>query len=280
MSANSSPSVWNTPPAASNLPIELLHLIFGYCTEFVDLSVGLLFRACPAWVVVTHVCSRWRAAALNYSSLWTLINNDTLGKRWIKAFMERSRASLIDVTLRIVSDTGRTGQLLNVDEVIALFTGCTRIRSLHIIGALIVVNKLLCTLHTATHICSLSLDIADPWTNPVELPDNLIGGQASIREVCFVSVSYIIAPHWLLRDITHFTSNQRIPLRILLDTLRQMPALYSLTLGRRVLDWKGIDAPRDVQIPMQNLMYLMVDIDAGSPVIFALLLLRLTPKWC
>jgi len=59
-----------------------------------------------------------------------------------------------------------------------------------------------------------------------------------------------------------------------------MPALYSLTLGRRVLDWKGIDAPRDVQIPMQNLMYLMVDIDAGSPVIFALLLLRLTPKWC
>ena len=262
----------STAPS-SNLPIELLQLIFRYCAEFEDLRVGL-FRTYPAWIVVTHVCSRWRGAALNYSLLWTLINTDKLGKRWIKAFMERSKASLIDVSLRINPDSGKTRHLLNVDEVIALFAECTRLRSLHVSGRIDIVHKLLDTLHIATHIRFLHLHVANQST-PVELPNNLLGGQAPIREMCFASVSFIIAPHWLLRGITHFTSNQRIPLQILLDTLCQMPVLLSFTLERCVLDWKGTDAPRDVQIPMQNLMYLKVDVDAGSPVIFALLHRRL-----
>ena len=61
MSATSPPTIDNlTGP--SNLPIELLQLIF----RFEDLPVGTvgLFRAHPAWIVVTHVCSCWRGAAL------------------------------------------------------------------------------------------------------------------------------------------------------------------------------------------------------------------------
>jgi len=46
----------------------------------------------------------------------------------------------------IVPNTGRTRHLLNVDEVIVLFNGCTRLRSLHVIG-----EKFLHTLHIATH---------------------------------------------------------------------------------------------------------------------------------
>jgi hypothetical protein len=58
-----------------------------------------------------------------------------------------------------------------------------------------------------------------------------------------------------------------------------MPVLHSLTLERRILNWKGTDAPGDVQIPMHNLMYLTVDVDAGSSVVFALLHQRLAlPK--
>lgn len=49
-----SPSMLNT---ASNLPVELLQLIFSYYTEFKDLSVGL-YHACLAWIAVTHVCRR------------------------------------------------------------------------------------------------------------------------------------------------------------------------------------------------------------------------------
>lgn len=111
----------------------------------------------------------------------------------------------------------------------------------------------------------------------MELPDNVFGGQAPIREASFIAVSYIVAPQWLLRGITHFTSNQQIPLQNLLDTLRQMPVLHSFTLERCVVDWRGPDAryPQGAPIPMQNLMYFTVDIDEGSPVIFALLLQRL-----
>ena len=266
----------DTLTSPSNLSIELLQLIFCYCTEFEDLPVGL-FRSRPAWIVVSHVCSSWRGAALNYSSLWTSINTDKMGKRWIEAFLERSKASPIDVSvaIRTYEINFKTRYLLDVDEVIALFTGCTRLRSLQITGEFRIIYKLLDELYTATNIRSLSLDITDQWTRPVELHDNLFGGRAPIHEMCFVSVSYIIAPHWLLRGITHFTSNQRIPLQFLLDTLRQMAALQSFTLERRILDWEASDSPRDVQIPMQNLMHLKVDVDAGSPAIFALLHRRL-----
>lgn len=105
----------NVLNTASNLPVELLQLIFSYYTEFKDLSVGS-YHACPAWITVTHVCRRWRAAALNYSSLWTVINNDTLGKGWIKIFMERSNPSLIDVTVRIEDVISGIGSGLGVDE--------------------------------------------------------------------------------------------------------------------------------------------------------------------
>ena len=272
-----------TPSPISNLPFELLRLIFGYCIDFEDIPAAS-YRACPPWIAVTHVCSRWRATALNCSSLWTLINTDTLGKRWIEAFLERSKASPINVTVALNSTYTYVWTLtkyrLDVDDIIALFTGCTRLRSLHIIGELSIVYKLLDALHTATQIRSLSLHIDSGVANllspRVELPENLFAGQAPIHEVRFTTGRHIVAPRWLLRGITHFTSNQKIPLRILLDTLHQMPVLHSLTLERRILDWKGTDAPGDVQIPMQNLMYLTVDLDAGSSVVFALLHRRLT----
>jgi hypothetical protein len=162
----------------SDLPAELLQLIFGYCTEFEDPTIGL-YRTCPSWVYVTHVCSHWRTTALNCSSLWTLINTNTTGNRWIKAFLERYKASLINVTFNLASysytNTPWSKPFLDLNEFIALFTGCTRLRSLHITGELNVVYKLLDALHTATHIRSLSLDIDFGllWIPHVNLPENL-----------------------------------------------------------------------------------------------------------
>jgi hypothetical protein len=275
MSATS-PTELGSLTLISDFPVELLQLIFGYCTEFEGLTVGS-YHACPSWIAITHVCSRWRAIALNCSSLWTLINTETMGKRWIEFFLERSKASLIDVTLALTTYTSTTRYFLSLNEVIVLFIGCTRLRSLHIVGELPIVYRLLDTLHNAKHIRSLSLDIdfGRLWIPHAKLPENLFGGQAPIREARFITDRHIVAPRCLLRGITHFTSNQLIPLRILLDTLRQMPVLQSLTLERCILNWKGTDAPQDVQIPMRNLMYLTVDVDAGSSVFFALLHRRL-----
>ena len=264
-----SPATHDTLTIASNLPVELLQMIFIYYTELKDLPVGP-YPACPAWIAVTHVCRHWRAAALNYSLLWTLINTDVLGKGWIKPFMERSKSSLIDVTLRINHVTDGIVDDRNVDELFSVFAGCTRLRSLHIIGELGLVFKLLDTLHIATHIRSLSLDITGQ--RPVKLPDNLFGKQAPIRAACFANPHsyYIATPHWLLRGITHFTSSQQIPFRDMLDTLRHMPVLYSLTLERCSLVWHNDDVPRD-RILMQSLMYLTVDVGEESAMVFLLL---------
>jgi hypothetical protein len=257
----------------SNLPVELLQEIFSYCTAFEDPLVG--HYAYPAWIAVTHVCSHWRAAALNYSSLWTLISTDTMGKRWIKAFMDRSNPSFIDLTLDFSHKTYRTKHFLNVDEAIALFTGCVRLRSLTVICGTSTVCELLGKLHTATPIRSLSLFVIDTDIRPVVLPDNMLGGQAPIPKVYFFTIDgSIIAPHWLLRGITHFTSNQTISLQSLLDILHQMPTLHSFTLKGRVFNARRPAAPRDIQIPMPNLMYLTVNVDEGSPTIFVQLLRR------
>lgn len=96
-----------------------------------------------------------------------MINNDTLGKGWIKIFMERSNPSLIDVTVRIDHVISGIGSGLGVDELFSLFAGCTRLQSLHIIGEIGIVCKLLDTLHTATLVRSFSLDVVGQ--HPMEL---------------------------------------------------------------------------------------------------------------
>lgn len=257
----------------SDLPVELLQQIFSYCTAFENSLVG--HYDYPAWIAVTHVCSRWRAVALHYSSLWTLISTDAMGKRWIKTFMERSNPSFIDLTLKFIHGTYSTKHFLNLDEVVTLFTGCTRLRSLRVICKISIICDLLGKLHIAIPIRSLSLSIVDMDMSSVELPDKMLGGQAPIPKVCFFKAcGSILAPHWLIRGITHFKSNQLISLKNLLDILHQMPALHSLIL-EGLIDVRGSTAPRAVQIPMPNLMYFRVNVDGGSPNIFVQLLQRL-----
>jgi hypothetical protein len=94
--------------------------------------------------------------------------------------MERSKSSLIGVTLGI-NHSDEMVNNLNADELFSLFAGCTRLRSLHIIGE-IIICKLLDTLHAATHIRSLSLDIVGRC--PAEPADNnMFGGQVPICDV-------------------------------------------------------------------------------------------------
>lgn len=263
-------------PTISYLPVELLQQIFSHFIAFEEpLSAHYAYTAC---VAVTHVCSRWRAAALNYSPLWTSINTGTMEDRWVKVFLERSNPSFIDLTLDFYHKTDRTKRFLNVDEAIALFTGCMRLHSLQINGNGDLVSELLRKLHVATPICSLSLYVVSTSIRPrpVVLPDNMLGGQVPVPKVRFVTLSSsIFAPRWLLRGITHFTSYQLMSLNSLLDILCQMPALHSFTLEGFVFDTMSHASPQDSQISMPNLMYFTVSVTKKSPTIFAQLLRRL-----
>jgi hypothetical protein len=268
----------NPPPSTvtSYLPVELLQMIFSYCAEpQPEDSAFQLIRAYPYWIAITYVCRHWRAAALNHHLLWTSINTDHLGTRWAKSFMKRSNPALVDVTVRIDPIIYETRHK-NAHEILAiLLSGCTRLRTLHIIGETRTVCKVLSALDAATPIRSLSLDIVDGGGYPVSLPPHLFGRQAPIHEVCFVARGYIVAPHGLFHGVTHFTSSQQIPLQDLLDSLRQMPALQSFTLQRCNLIWEDTDTPWNVQIPMRNLTCLTVDVNSRSPFFFALLNQRL-----
>ncbi|VDB95470.1 unnamed protein product [Peniophora sp. CBMAI 1063] len=89
----------------SRLPIETLCYMFTWAkrsNSVTDASGQLLFNAARAkheqvphsvamaWIPgVTHVCSRWRYAALGYTSLWTDIPF-ILGLDWLRTFLERS----------------------------------------------------------------------------------------------------------------------------------------------------------------------------------------------
>jgi len=260
-----------------DLPLEILQLIFSYCTDsgsrYPPFSPDFIF---VIWKPITHVCRHWRAAALGNRALWTSINTETLGMSWAKVFMERSNPALVDVSLTIDPVTYGRRQA-NASKVAALLTtGCARLRSLHIIGESKAVPWLLDRLHTATSIRSFSLNIVDFTPPPVKLPVTLFGGQAPVREVHFSVNGRIIAPHQLFRGVTHFTSNQHLSLQDMLDSLRQMPALQSLTLKYHTPTWKDSDAPRNVPIPMPNLIHLKVDGGTGSPAVFAILHQRLT----
>ena len=260
-----------------DLPLEILQMIFSYCSYSEPLYPALLPGLARAnWVPITHVCRHWRTAALNHHTLWTSINTEILGMSWAKVFMERSNPALVDVSVG-VNPIINGVQHVNAHEVAALLTtGCTRLRSLHIIGGHETVSQLLDMLHTAISVRSLSLNILGVTSRSVKLPVNLFGGQAPIREVRFSVVGHIVAPHHLFHGVTHFTSDQHLPLRNMLDSLRQMSALESLTLKSRSLSWQDSDAPWDVPIPMPNLMHFAVEASARSPAIFTILHRRLT----
>ena len=189
--------------------------------------------------------------------------------------MDRSGTAPVDAELRVGHATIRR-LCLSVDEAIEILSGCTRLRSLRLQGPRRDVSALLDALRTATPVRSLALSL---WERgpPVILPEDLFGGQAPIRLIDFSADRCIIAPHWLLRGVTHFTSGEQIALFVLLDALRQMPALTHFKLHHCRAYWHDSEAPGDPPIEMPHLEELVVHAD--SPRYFALLNQRLaTPQ--
>ncbi|KAH7909432.1 hypothetical protein BJ138DRAFT_1155292 [Hygrophoropsis aurantiaca] len=81
------------------LPAELLIHIFVFSTTVnADASKKLSFNTFP--INLSHVCRKWRQITLSTSSLWSNILYQT--NRWysepLETFLERSRASVLDIT--------------------------------------------------------------------------------------------------------------------------------------------------------------------------------------
>src|SRR5260221_8229787 len=248
---SSAESTTSGPPhPIYHLPIEILQRIFSCLAEPRPPDHDPFLQVYPEWIAITYVCRHWRDVALNHRSLWGSITPN-LSLAWIEALMDRSRSAPVDAELRVGQATIKR-LCLSVDEAIELLSGCTRLRSLRILGPRRDVCALLDALRTATPIRSLALSL---WERgpPVFLPDDLFGGQAPIRRINFSADRCIIAPHWLLRGVTHFTSGEQIALLVLLDALRQMPALTHFTLQHCRAHWHDSEAPGDPPIEIPHL---------------------------
>ena len=242
------------PGFLSDFPVELLQIIFTRCTETADKR-----HAAPPWIAITHVCRRWRAIALDHHSLWTTITAQ-LHFCWAKAFMERSKPSLVDVT--IISYAQSSGSTpMSILDMVTLLSDCTRLRSLHIAGRPNHILEILAILPPQPSIRTFSLihRVLFPFA-PLELPISLFGGHAPIREISLDSNTHILVPHWIFRGITRFECHQQIMLHALLDVMREMPMLQDFELHSSFNHepWEDTDTPQSATIKMPSLMCLSV----------------------
>ena len=233
-----------------DFPVELLQMIFTYCTEIADKHY-----ASPPWIAITRVCRHWRAVALDHHPLWTSITSKlTLG--WTKAFMERSEP--LPVSVSFITHAKSCYDISpSLRELIVLLSNCTRLRSLFIFAHPSFILSFLTTLPPQASIHIFSLHCIQPPSGhsaALELPVDLFQGQAPIRELSFDSSTYIVAPHWLLHGITHFSCRQQIPLHALLDALREMPVLQYFELQCCNLRWIDTNALQSPPIQMTRLM--------------------------
>ncbi|KAH9055328.1 hypothetical protein EDB87DRAFT_1688347 [Lactarius vividus] len=262
-SSTVSPGVSNP---MNDLPVEILQRIFTCCAEPRPPDDNPFLGVYPEWIAITYVSRHWRAVALNHRSLWGSITPN-LSPDWLRALIVRSEPAPVDAELRVGQETVKR-IFLCIDEVIGALAGCTRLRSLRLVGARRDVSAVLDALRTPTPIRSLTLSLWEPGP-PVRLPEGLFGGEAPLRYIHFTADRCIVAPSQLLRGVTHFTSGEQIPLLLLLNALRQMPALTHFTLQNCRAQWQETDAPRDLVIEMPHLTDLVVHAD--SPRFFALL---------
>ena len=246
------------------LPAELLAHIVIFCSEVPNINPDSATPelSYPAWLPITHVCHHWRMIALDHAPLWTSIPRG-FSISWIKAFMERSRTMLIDLDIRI-APVGRWvgGRSLGHDynDIILLLSNFTRIHSLHLTGRHYTIRHILDSLCSTLPIHSLSLRFEGYEGNSV-LPDDLFGGKAPIRRLHLDAPhGRIVAPHWLLRGVTHFTTTELITPSGLVDVLHQMPALTYFEFRPRHLRWSTSDVDELCASPIQTpqLMTLVV----------------------
>ncbi|KAI9432485.1 hypothetical protein H4582DRAFT_1104051 [Lactarius indigo] len=261
--SKASPGVSNP---INNLPVEILQRIFTCCAKPCPPDSDPFPEVYPEWITITYVSRHWRAVALNHRSLWGSITPN-LSRDWLRALIVRSEPAPVDADLRVGQETVKRIRLCT-DDVIGALAGCTRLRSLRLVGPRRDVSAVLDVLRTPTPIRSLTLSFWELGP-PVRLPEGLFGGEAPLRHIHFTANRCIIAPPQLLRGVTHFTSGEQIPFPLLLDALRQMPALTHFTLQHCRAHWQETDAPCDLIIEMPHLTNLVVHAD--SPRFFVLL---------
>ncbi|KAI0349695.1 hypothetical protein OH77DRAFT_1594079 [Trametes cingulata] len=129
----------NDTTAIARLPPELLSEIFLHVVEDRYGEVTTSYSPCSSrfykWIVVTHVCRRWRAIALDTAKLWSyvILTRSSV----VREVLSRSRKAPLSICATISSSADERVVLLG-----EVMEEPPRLKSLHLYGPVDVVHEL------------------------------------------------------------------------------------------------------------------------------------------
>ncbi|KAH9926378.1 uncharacterized protein B0H18DRAFT_1118882 [Fomitopsis serialis] len=226
------------------------------------------------WIVVSHVCRRWRAAALQCPRLWRRISA-TLNVDWTAELLRRSGVVPLEVALDISFPLGRGDRGKSCELIL---TQLPRIRTLRLSASKPLSARIIQLLSgTAPMLKNLSISL--PWTIDLARPEDdesapfaaLIRRERAPR---LVSLNiYEVGMHiqgscsaTLKHIFIQLTADSVIRpyAPVFLDALRAMPSLETITFKRCLLSQRQHILPphshlRAVELPRLKSINLTTD---------------------
>ncbi|KAI0317232.1 hypothetical protein OF83DRAFT_1083745 [Amylostereum chailletii] len=261
-----------SPRTAAASPIlyllpELLAHIFSFCA--LDAASppssrrpSSLPESKLAWVVVTHICRRWRQVALDYPLLWSNIVFD-LGPSWAIEMLARARNSGVVFDLRLPYITAKEGRWAR-NLLVAHLHHTTTVTLRGSASEVDAVAELLSTPAPALEELRIEPDHYVFGEIPMALPPTLFAGKTPHLRSVFVRYCALPWPFpalgeglssfgmWLPDPFSPFESHrvQCPSLSHLLDTLERMPNLETLHLANCLPDTRADSySPQAVELP-------------------------------
>ncbi|KAH6917646.1 hypothetical protein BKA70DRAFT_1252784 [Coprinopsis sp. MPI-PUGE-AT-0042] len=252
----------------SQLPTELLVRIFSEVIVTVGYESQWPRRKVPSWMVLTHVCQRWRVVALDASTLWTGISFDW-SSHWVEAMLQRSKQAKLNIVL------SSSGTATKAFENIKRSLDTSRLRSLTAKGSSCA-HAIVARLGSgAPHLEKLSLT---NYREAYTLPPGFHGRNTpnlKTLELEGWSLPSWRSPHFTtLRhfDLTINGPNPADPSGIeLIDALDSMPTLLSLRLVGSHIPLINDEIRRTVHLPrLETLTVNNVGVRTGTALLNAL----------
>ena len=235
-------SAMNMAKPINRLPTELLTKVFEFRKSDRDL------------ISATHVCARWRDTLLSTPYLWTKIDFEDIVRA--SAFLERSKSSLIDVSVaKTRSFLGPEGVFLGAIPWVA------RMKSLFIHAEeeqIKTIAKRLC--HQTPNLQSLSLkgrpgrfsSTGGSSGGAIYIPHEFLGRHAPLlQSLTFSSVSPSVVFNFPLPKLTHIdwvAETAFVAIEELLDLLATAPLLEVIKIHVRIRRTRAYEPLREVTL--------------------------------
>ena len=215
----------NTLAPISRLPFDILAIIF----DFLSASAWNKKAVHLEWIRVTHVCRRWREAALDHPRFWSYVNFTKLTSAGMAEILARAKM----VPLHLEADVGMWRTARAEDSGRQLEAHISHTRHLSLSGYFETALARLSSSAPTLESFSLSHNVS---RLPAIIPDNLLNCTApnltSLKfENCDISwKSPLLKVLRNLQILDISTTKARPKLKDWLDALNEMPKLKTLSL--------------------------------------------------